>query len=246
MLHAIHRRTKSCLRTMSKVKRAEAWPRPGGLDYRRAVEEFCQPIYRFAFGLTASESDATDLTKETYETLLAKGERIRDLQMLKSWLFTTLYRKFLSQRRRQIRKLTSWSLAALRQMSLKIGAARRAFPRRRALPRRDAETVARRHPAVESGTERRTDAVAVITALQTLDEECRAPLVLFYLEEFSNREIASILGVPIDMFLSRIARGKDILRKQFEAAESGGVARQSENAARPGQPDSLVRNGAHR
>lgn len=159
-----------------------------GLDYRRAVVEFHQPVYRFAFGLTASESDASDLIKETYETLMVEGGQIRDFQKLKSWLFTTLYRKFLA-RRCQTR-----------------------------CPKEDAETV-RLHPAVESGAARRIDAAAVIRALQTLDEEHLALLALFYLEEFSNGQIASILDIPIDTFLPRIVHGKKLLRKRLEAAE---------------------------
>ena len=73
------------------------------LDYDRAVEEFYQPLYKFAFGLTGNESNAADLTQEAYQVLLTKGGQIRDAAKLKSWLFTTLYRKFLIRRRHDTR-----------------------------------------------------------------------------------------------------------------------------------------------
>ena len=57
------------------------------------------------------------------------------------------------------------------------------------------------------------DAGSVVEALGQIEELYQAPLVLFYMEEHSYKEIADILEVPIGTVQSRIARGKMQLQK---------------------------------
>jgi RNA polymerase sigma-70 factor (ECF subfamily) len=56
------------------------------------------------------------------------------------------------------------------------------------------------------------DVPAVMAALQALRNDYRAPLVLFYLEDRSYREIAEALSVPIGTVMTRLHRGKRELR----------------------------------
>ena len=65
------------------------------------VEEFYQPLFRFALSLTKSEPDAVDLVQQTFLRWGQKGHQLRDEKKVKSWLFTTLHREFLGSRRRQ-------------------------------------------------------------------------------------------------------------------------------------------------
>jgi len=59
------------------------------------------------------------------------------------------------------------------------------------------------------------DEVSILQALQDVDEPFRAPLTLFYLEQFSYREIADLLDVPIGTVMSRLSRGKTQLRRRL-------------------------------
>ena len=54
----------------------------------------------------------------------------------------------------------------------------------------------------------RIDAATALGYLAKLDERYRAPLTLYYLEDYSYQEISSILDMPLGTVQSRIARGK--------------------------------------
>src|ERR1051325_4888251 len=72
-------------------------------DFESLVEQYYRSLYQFAFSLTRSESDACDLTQQTFYIWAAKGHQLKDLKKVKSWLFTTLHREFLDGQRRRNR-----------------------------------------------------------------------------------------------------------------------------------------------
>jgi RNA polymerase sigma-70 factor (ECF subfamily) len=164
-------------------------PGSPALDYDAIVDQFYAGLYRFALGLSGKASDAADLTQETYHILLVKGDRIRDPNRVKSWLFTTLYREFLRRRRHLIR-----------------------------FPEHDLEEVDSELPAVEGRHLENLDAALVLDALQSLDDNFRAPLAMFYLENLSYKEIADVLELPLGTVMSRLSRGKAQLRQRLQAS----------------------------
>ncbi len=151
-----------------------------------------QALYRFGISLSRDPHKAADLVQETFCIWAAKGGQLKDRSKAKTWLFTTLHREFLSQRRRASRfsdePIDEESAAAV------------------ASPPEDAERQMDGHRALE--------------LLGGLDETYRAPLALFYLQQHSYKEIAEILDVPIGTVMSRLSRGKDLLRKRMTAEPS--------------------------
>src|SRR5580765_7790016 len=71
--------------------------------FEAIVGELYEPLFRVAMSLTRMESDAQDLTQQTFYVWATKGHQLRDSSKVKTWLFTTLHRAFLSTRRRQTR-----------------------------------------------------------------------------------------------------------------------------------------------
>ena len=147
------------------------------------VSEHYEPLYRFAMSLTRVEAEARDLTQETFYVWATKGHQLRDVSKVKTWLFTTLYRAFLVGRRRQIR-----------------------------FPHDNLEEVSEQLPAPTPDLVNQTDSSQLLAALGRVDEIYQAAVALFYLEDYSYKDIAVILEVPIGTVKSRIARGLSQLR----------------------------------
>jgi RNA polymerase sigma-70 factor (ECF subfamily) len=69
------------------------------------------------------------------------------------------------------------------------------------------------------------DADELRSALAGLSDEFRLPLLLFYFEELSYREIAEELGVPIGTVMSRLSRARDALRSRLQVGRDADVGR---------------------
>jgi RNA polymerase sigma-70 factor (ECF subfamily) len=87
---------------VERVRRQRSDPMHS-LNFEEIVDRFYPMLYRFALTLSRNEADACDLTQETFAVWAEKGHLLRDESKVKSWLFTTLYREFISQRRRETR-----------------------------------------------------------------------------------------------------------------------------------------------
>src|SRR5690349_2892791 len=72
-------------------------------EFEKIVSQYYEPLYRFAFSLARTESDAADLTQQAFYVFASKGHQLRDRSKVKTWLFTTLHRNFLESRRRETR-----------------------------------------------------------------------------------------------------------------------------------------------
>ncbi len=77
-------------------------------------------------------------------------------------------------------------------------------------------------PGVETD-ESEFDQEQLQNVLNDLPEEFRSPVVLFYFEEFSYREIAELMEVPVGTIMSRLARAKGILRQRLAVSEPAGA-----------------------
>lgn len=159
-------------------------------DFETIVSNYYQPLYRFGYSLAKNEHDASELTQQTFYTYAEKGDSLRDKTKVKSWLFTTLYREFLRRRNKDSR-----------------------------IDHYEPELLENTASSVDSDVQRSTDANLAIEALDEVDEVYREPLSLFYLQDFSYKEISEILEVPIGTIMSRLSRGKAKLREIFNRKE---------------------------
>jgi len=161
-------------------------------EFAELVDAHYQALFRFGMSLTRDVDRASDLVQETFCIWAAKGDQLRDRSKSKTWLFTTLHREFLNQRRRA----SKFSDEPIDEEA--------------------AGSVEDSH----DGAERQMDGQRAMELLGMLEETYRAPLALFYLQQHSYKEIAEILDVPIGTVMSRLSRGKEMLRKRMTAEPS--------------------------
>src|SRR3979490_2528344 len=126
---------------------------PDKLDFESLVSSYYSSLYQFAFSLTRTDTEASDLTQQTFYVWATKGHQLRDHSKVKTWLFTTLHREFLEKRRRQTR-----------------------------FPHSQLEETSDELPSVSPEVVSQSDSTTVIKCLEQINESFQAPLVLFYLE----------------------------------------------------------------
>jgi RNA polymerase sigma factor (sigma-70 family) len=152
-------------------------------DLTPIVDRLYGSLYQFAVRLTKSETDAADLVQQTFFTLIQHLHQIRDFSMIKCWLFTTLRRNFLMEVRHRTKH---------REVEF--------------LP--DVHGLQTEDPDPWSSL----DALTIRGALLQVDETYRIALELFYVSNFSYREIGKALEIPIGTVMSRLSRGKTQLK----------------------------------
>ena len=157
-------------------------------NFEGIVDLHYKNLYYFALNMTRNGSDAEDLVQQTFLKLAKNYSKIRDITKVKSWLFSTLYRQFIDQKR----KVNRYPEIQYEETST------------------DALV------AEPSGIGKGVDAATVVTALKGLKESLRVPLTLFYFEQYSYQEIADVMELPLGTVMSRLYRGKGELFNQLK------------------------------
>lgn len=159
----------------------------GPLSIAQLVRAHHPSVFRYAYRLVGSVSDAEDLAQQTFLIAQQKIDQIREPEKADRWLFAVLRSCFLKNRRR--RRPTSAANLDL-----------------------DMDNVALQPPAGQE-----VDGELLQLALSELPDQHRLILVMFYFEDLSYKEIAAELQVPIGTVMSRLARAKGRLRERMTA-----------------------------
>jgi RNA polymerase sigma-70 factor (ECF subfamily) len=149
------------------------------------VDEHYTALYRYAYRLSGSSADAEDLTQEAFCKAQLNLAQLREPDRAKAWLFIILRNAYL-HRLRADRQERCVSLDGVGEL---------AEPSPEPLPPVDPEQL--QH------------------ALDELPEIFRTPVILYYFEDFSYRDIAEQMDLPLGTVMSRLARAKAYLRERL-------------------------------
>ncbi|MFM7145452.1 MAG: sigma-70 family RNA polymerase sigma factor [Actinomycetales bacterium] len=172
---------------------------------------YLDQLYGAALRMTRNPADAEDLVQETYLKGFAAFDSFTQGTNLRAWLFRILTNTFINAYRKRQREpfqsgsddLTDWQLHEA-----------------------ESHTSTGLRSAEMEALDRITDA-DVVDAMTALPEDYRLAVYLADVEGFSYKEIAEIMETPVGTVMSRLHRGRKLLREQLRdyAAERGfGVA----------------------
>lgn len=175
--------------------------------FTRLVLTHVTALKRFALSLCKNEADADDLVSDTVLKAFEKFYLLRDSGKVKQWLFRILNNQFISNCRARKKFVT--------------------LPRDQGSPARDPEgfslfeSLATSNFVEQGNPEKKFISKLTVAdiehAVEALPDEFRTALMLCDLEEFSYKEIAKTLAIPVGTVRSRIARARTILQRKLWA-----------------------------
>lgn len=189
-----------------------------GTRFTSEAVPYMSKLYPAALRLTRNHCDAEDLIQETFAKAYVKFHQYRPGTNLKAWLYTILVRTFYSTCRRKDRRVGEVLSAEIFD----------------AADARDALTGPPRSAEAEAMDN--LGGSSVMGALGELPEAFRQAIYLSDIEGYRYHEIAEIMGTPLGTVMSRIHRGRAMLRDKLSAHAAGRSA-----VARPRDPGAASR-----
>ena len=189
--------TSAAMSIMPQNKPKEAGERSREFD--DLVLEHLEMLFAVALRLTRNVLDAQDLTQATLLKALRFHKGFEKGTYIKAWLLTILRNTFINDYRRKTRRPLFVELSGTE-----------AAPDES--PDSEVSHLAT-GPEYPQVVELLDD--EVLHAIEEVPEEFRAAVIMADIEDKSYKEIAKIMGCPLGTVMSRLYRGRKILRKKL-------------------------------
>jgi RNA polymerase sigma-70 factor (ECF subfamily) len=163
-----------------------------------------EQLYRIALRLTGSPQAAEDLVQDTYLRAFRSWQSYKPGTNLAAWLATIMRNANLDELRRQSRRPVQEPLDDDGDYYLY-------------------NRLAESGPQPQDEVLARLSGNAIVSALGDLPPNFREVVVLVDVGDFSYADAADILGIPIGTVMSRLYRGRRLLKRAL-ADQAGGEA----------------------
>ena len=150
-------------------------------------------LYHLALRLTRNRAEAEDVVQEAFLRAFRSFDRFNPGTNCRAWLFTILRNVFLNRVRSQGREVLEAEVGGLDQVEMTTDTRVEGNPEERFL-----QTML--HGDVDR-------------ALTTLPLAFREAVLLVDVEGLTYREVADVLRCPIGIVMSRLSRGRALLRR---------------------------------
>ena len=159
---------------------------------------FLDDLFRIAMWLVRNRSEAEDLVQETFTQALESFHRFERGTNCRAWLVSIMYH------------MNSKRLRAGSKLRLVSDSEERI-----------AATVASTPPTPQNITDE-----DILSALRALPDQFQEVVILSDVEDMAYKEISAALGVPIGTVMSRLHRGRKLLRAELaNCANAHGIGR---------------------
>jgi len=156
-------------------------------QFERLIAEYQNPLFLFIWRMVRDEDDAKDLCQDTFFKAYKSMKSFREDSKFSSWLFQIGYRKALDFIAKRKRQHTLLNkMVTQSEMS-----------------------------SSEKDFEVKEVDSLIGKIIDSLHQNSRIALHLFYKEEMTYGEIATVMKVPINTVKSHIFRGKEIIREKL-------------------------------
>ncbi|HET9530123.1 MAG TPA: sigma-70 family RNA polymerase sigma factor [Blastocatellia bacterium] len=170
--------------------------------FEELVNHFERSVYSLCFRLLGDSEDARDAAQETFLKVYRGLSTFRGESGLKTWVYRIAINQAMNQQRWWRRRHRDETV------SLDLSRGETETTLASTLPGKLASP---EQMAIASERERR-----IMSALAEIKQEYRVALVLREIEELSYEEIAETLMISIGTVKSRIARGREEMRRRIK------------------------------
>jgi RNA polymerase sigma-70 factor (ECF subfamily) len=169
------------------------------IDFETEALSYMDQLYAAALRMTRNGADAEDLVQETYAKAFKGQDKFTPGTNLKAWLYRIQTNAFINTYRKKQREpkrsdadtIEDWQLAAA------------------------AEHQSRGLSSAEDAALDMIGDIEIKDALMELSDEFRMAVYLSDVEGFAYKEIADIMDTPVGTVMSRLHRGRKLLREQL-------------------------------
>jgi len=170
-------------------------------EFEAAALPHLNDIYRMASRLLGDSARADDVVQDVFFQAWKSFDKFETGTNCRAWLFKILFHTVQHYRRKWLN---------LRMI-------------------RDSEDILEQTVAAPLPLPEHITDGEILTALGEISQDFRAVVLLIDVEEFSYKEAAGILNVPVGTVMSRLSRGRKLLRERLVGvAHSYGIGGQAQ------------------
>ena len=168
-------------------------------EFERMIIEHIDSLYNTALGMTHNRADAEDLVQDVCSKSYRFFDKFKRGSNAKAWLLTILRNTYINDFRKNSKRLPTVSLEKVELLE----------------DSSSQEGFSAFSPFASAEDLEQLSSDTVRAAMDELRDELKMVAMLFYVEEFSYKEIANVVGCPEGTVMSRLYRVRKQLRNRL-------------------------------